>query len=180
MTNNYGRFWQWSKTIWDGSGWYAYCLGKPPSIKTVNVSITEMGGNFERKYFVADSDILNWTCSRFLFRTAPWKNNLPTPLAGGQKKSFAEQMNFLSGVGMIFFDPVSNFQCATPRGLIRVPTVGCNLPQIAPLVDAILHRVAWPLPHSVLYQRKALGATFAMVHPAFSISRIFKPYFCIS
>ena len=87
---------------------------------------------------------------------------------------------FFSGVGMIFFDPVSNFQCATPRGLIRLLTVGGNLPQIALLVEAILRRVARSLPHSVLYQRKALGATFAMVHPAFSISRIFKPYFCIS
>merc|ERR1712020_133326 len=96
-----------------------------------------------------------------------------------KKKSFAEQMNFFSGVGMIFFDPVSNFQCATPRGLIRWDTVGGNLPQIALLVDAILRRVARPLPHSVQYQRKALGATFAMVDPAFSISRIFKPYFCI-
>ena len=38
-------------------------------------------------------------------------------------------MNFFSGVGMIFFDPVSNFQCATPRGLIRWDTVGCNFPQ---------------------------------------------------
>ena len=104
----------------------------------------------------------------------------PTPWPEAKKKSFAEQMNFFSGVGMIFFDPVSNFQCATPRGLIRLLTVGCNFPQIAPLVDAILRRVARPLPHSVLYQRKALGATFAMVDPAFSISRIFKPYFCIS
>ena len=106
--------------------------------------------------------------------------NLPTPLAGGQKKIICGANEFFSGVGMIFFDPVSNFQCATPRGLIRLLTVGCNFPQIAPLVDAILRRVARPLPHSVLYQRKALGATFAMVDPAFSISRIFKPYFCIS
>ena len=104
----------------------------------------------------------------------------PPPWPEAKKKSFAKQMNFFPGVGMIFFDPVSNFQCATPRGLIRLLTVGGNLPQIALLVEAILRRVARSLPHSVLYQRKALGATFAMVHPAFSISRIFKPYFCIS
>ena len=99
---------------------------------------------------------------------------LPTPLAGGQKKSFAEQMNFFSGVGMIFFDPVSNFQCATPRGLIRVPTVGCNLPQIAPLVDAILQRAGRALPHNIVNQRKSLDTTLAMVHPDFYISRFFK------
>ena len=104
----------------------------------------------------------------------------PPPWPEAKKKSFAKQMNFFPGVGMIFFDPVSNFQCATPRGLIRLLTVGGNLPQIALLVEAILRRVARSLPHSVLYQRKALGATFAMVHPAFSISCIFKPYFCIS
>ena len=81
-------------------------------------------------------------------------NDLPTPPAGGQEKSFAEQMNFLGlrpgGWAFNFWhlfrfsmcypkgahswhhrwgngsrnEGISIFQCATPRGLIRDTTVG--------------------------------------------------------
>ena len=60
------------------------------------------------------------------------ENIMPTPLAGGQEKSI---FNVLSQGGSFDYPPlaaithflgildsVSNFQCPTPRGLIRLPT----------------------------------------------------------
>ena len=64
---------------------------------------------------------------------------MPTPLAGGQEKSFAEQIFWASGQGggHLIFDVSFDFQCATPRGLIRWVTVGGNYSLLA--ANSIFH-----------------------------------------
>ena len=58
------------------------------------------------------------------------ETDLPTPLAGGQRKIICGanefSLAFGQGGGHLIFDVCFNFQCATPRGLIRDTTVGGN------------------------------------------------------
>ena len=55
---------------------------------------------------------------------------LPTPLAGGRRKIICGanefSLAFGQGGGHLIFDVCFDFQCATPRGLIRDTTVGGN------------------------------------------------------
>ena len=55
---------------------------------------------------------------------------LPTPLAGGQRKIICGanefSLAFGQGGGHLIFDVCFDFQCATPRGLIRDTTVSGN------------------------------------------------------
>ena len=55
---------------------------------------------------------------------------LPTPLAGGQRKIICGanefSLAFGQGGGHLIFDVCFDFQCATPRGLIRWVTVWGN------------------------------------------------------
>ena len=72
--------------------------------------------------------------SHMLKKTQSWDllivDNIPS-LYLWPRKSFAEQMRFLvlwSGDRHDIFGTSFNFQCATPRGLIRLVTVGGNYP----------------------------------------------------
>ena len=66
---------------------------------------------------------------------------MPTPLAGGQRKIIcgANEFSLASGQGggHLIFDVCFDFQCATPRGLIRGTTVWGNYPLLA--ANSIFH-----------------------------------------
>jgi len=66
---------------------------------------------------------------------------LPTPLAGGQRKIIcgANEFSLASGQGggHLIFDVCFDFQCATPRGLIRGTTVWGNSPLLG--LNSIFH-----------------------------------------
>ena len=73
--------------------------------------------------------------------TSGCKFNLPTPLAGGQRKIICGanefSLAFGQGGGHLIFDVCFDFQCATPRGLIRWVTVWGNSPLQA--ANSIFH-----------------------------------------